>query len=633
MLFGIGLFSDAEVISIPQHDKENAAKRAREIQENQEEYQWSFDTIGATPMVAGVPREENPPIGWISGIANTIFRVLANNLAVKYANSKDDVREQTGKLLYRVGSITASVLQKITLGRLDSKAAANLLDDVSELFEAAFETEGKGVSFEEYKDLFKVFKPDAVAAQDQFLGDDIFGWYRVAGPDPMHIQKLTGDVSEMFPELTDDIFQGVKGFNNDSLKEAQQENRLFYLDFKEFEGLPTGKLPDGTLKEGFHVYAPTSLLAVPKETDDRTTVLPIAIRCGQGNDYPMYTANSAHTDGITWLAAKCTVQVADAVMLEARYHLGRTHLLLEAFICSIHRTLAPTHPLLKLLAVHFEGTHFINYLGSLRLAAPGGTIDVITAPQIETTTSLCIDAIRPPFKFNEWMPDKEFEARGVLDADRLKYPFRDDALKIWKAINDWVHAYVTAYYKSDADVVGDHELANWCREIVDPNMGALPGFGETADGEIKTIKYLVRFVSTLIYIGSVQHAALNFPQGAFMQFVPAMPMAGFSPAPTTAKPFKSIDHWVEEMLPDLTVAQRQLNTAELLAGFQWTCLGEYGRYICYAPDEVQDALKIFKEELSIIGADIQKRNTVERLVGLPVYDFLVPKNIPQSTNV
>lgn len=88
----------------------------------------------------------------------------------------------------------------------------------------------------------------------------------------------------------------------------------------------------------------------------------------------MYTPNAKHTNDVTWLAAKTTVQVADAVIHETRYHLGRTHLMLECFICALHRTLAPTNPLFKFMTIDFQGTAFINYLGSVLLASKGGKI-------------------------------------------------------------------------------------------------------------------------------------------------------------------------------------------------------------------------------------------------------------------
>lgn len=630
MFFGLNLFPLADVVCLPQNE-DDPKQRSAELEENSTRYKWSRDVIPGCPMIDGVPpRPDYPAIGWVEGILRTIFRIISNNLALRYSSSRQELDEEKRHLITKIGAVIFHIIQKITTGSMKSEEVAQVAEEVGSLFGP--DIEGIGTALQDYDDMFKVFKPDVVANLRQFLRDDVFGWYRVAGPSPLHMRKLTTSVSQMFPELDDTILKGISAFEDDNIADMEKEGRLFYLDYKEFDGVTAGKLPDGTSKEGMYVYAPTALLAIPKVRTDRNPILPIAIKCGQGSKYPMYTASSSHTDPITWLSAKITVQVADAVMHETRYHLGRTHLLLECFICAMRRTLAPNHPLHKFLDCHFEGTAIINFLGSLRLAAPGGTIDVITAPPIQTTVALCAEAMRPPFKFNDWMPDREMELRGVLGAN-LHYPYRDDGLKLWEAIQAWVGEYISAYYRSDADVAADKELANWCREIVHPDCGAVSGFGETDDGQVKTVKYLVRFVSLLVYIGSVQHSALNFPQGTLMQYVPAMPLSGFDEAPTTARPYECFEDMVSRLLPSLKIARRQLNTAELLAGFQWTTLGEYGRDLNFAPDQVDDALKKFKENLSKIGAEIQTRNEQERLAGLPVYDFLVPRNIPQSANV
>lgn len=209
----------------------------------------------------------------------------------------------------------------------------------------------------------------------------------------------------------------------------------------------------------------------------------------------------------------------------------------------------------------------------------------------------------------------------MLNAHQLHYPYRDDSLKLWDAIQEWIGADVGAYYKSDSDVAGDYELAAWCREITEPDCGSVPGFGEDGYGKVTTRAYLIRFISAVVHIGSVQHAVVNFPQSTHMQFVPAMPLAGFAPPPTTAEPFKSREEWMAKMLPPLNVAKKQLHTAELLSGFQWTALGEYGIDLNFAPDEADEALKRFKERLGTVGAEIQLRNEKERTAVLPIYDF------------
>lgn len=43
--------------------------------------------------------------------------------------------------------------------------------------------------------------------------------------------------------------------------------------------------------------------------------------------------------------------------------------------------------------------------------------------------------------------------RGVLDADKLPgFHYRDDALKLWQAIQDYIKDILSIYYHSDKDI-------------------------------------------------------------------------------------------------------------------------------------------------------------------------------------
>ncbi len=71
-----------------------------------------------------------------------------------------------------------------------------------------------------------------------------------------------------------------------------------------------------------------------------------------------------------WQAAMSLVQVADGNYHELFVHLGRTHLIIEAFTIATNRCLAESHPVNVLLLPHFEGTLFINNSAAGSLIAP-----------------------------------------------------------------------------------------------------------------------------------------------------------------------------------------------------------------------------------------------------------------------
>src|SRR6185436_3930437 len=101
---------------------------------------------------------------------------------------------------------------------------------------------------------------------------------------------------------------------------------------------------------------------------------------------------------------------------------------------------------------HFEGTLAINELAHLTLLAPGGFVDELLAGTREASLALAADGVRT----------YRVDAADVLP----NYPYRDDALLYWNAIHRWVDGYLRIYYRSEADLAGDLELANWYRELV-----------------------------------------------------------------------------------------------------------------------------------------------------------------------
>ena len=46
-----------------------------------------------------------------------------------------------------------------------------------------------------------------------------------------------------------------------------------------------------------------------------------------------------------------------------------------------------------------------------------------------------------------------FKERGIMDAKKLPgFFYRDDSLKLWEAIKDYVSSILSVYYKSDKDI-------------------------------------------------------------------------------------------------------------------------------------------------------------------------------------
>jgi arachidonate 15-lipoxygenase len=489
-----------------------------------------------------------------------------------------------------------------------------------------------------YRDLFQIVYIPEISKYFQF--DHAFAAQRVAGVNPLVIQRVTQTqpLPAHFP-VSPDHYRQVMG-DADSLETAIAEGRLYLTDYKILETIPTPVMFPENPDEQANVvtkygYAPLALFAVPAGTGDQRELVPIAIQCGQDpNKYPLFTPKSGQWD---WLIAKTIVQIADGNHHELISHLGRTHFFLESFAISTPRQLAHNHPLYLLLTPHFEGTLFINDSALRGLVNRGGTVDKVLFGRLEDSLRVTVGSIRStdtsPFHFDDLMLPQALKARGVDDQTKLPvYPYRDDALELWSGIHAWVKSYLELYYTSDADVQADTELQTWYKELVatGENGGQVVGFGEL-DGQgqrgLRTRAYLINAVTLLIFTGSAQHAAVNFPQAPYMTFGPNMPLAGYKKDAGTQTGATAEDYLT--LLPPLPQVDAQMSMTYVLGSVYYTQLGNYPEGYFSGDTKVAPLLANFQQCLQKIERDIEQRNEQRPIY----YDALLPNKIPQSINI
>jgi arachidonate 15-lipoxygenase len=214
----------------------------------------------------------------------------------------------------------------------------------------------------------------------------------------------------------------------------------------------------------------------------------------------------------------------------------------------------------------------------------------------------------------------------VDDVTRLPvYPYRDDALDLWDAIERFVGEYVALYYR-DADAVADDvELLAWATELGSQDGARL--------GVIKppeTPTELVDLLTFFIFTASAQHSALNYTQWPFMGYVPSMPAAAYAPLADQAHSRRVADFDREyiEMLPTYSQAAGQINLLYLLSGIRYNHLGEY--LPCHFHDlRVVPVLRRFKERLAKVETDSRGRDQSRPVT----YPYLFPSNVAQSVHI
>jgi arachidonate 15-lipoxygenase len=452
--------------------------------------------------------------------------------------------------------------------------------------------------------------------------DDLFGYWRVAGNNPVALRGIQA-LPDNFP-LTDEQYRTVMG--DDALPLALQEKRIYMLDYH--------YLADAVAEEGFlkpedgensaniagYSYAAMALFAVSKTTGK---LMPVAIQCGQipSEDTPLLLP----TNGWGWEMAKYVINAADESEHQLASHLGLTHLLCEAFSLATVRNFQEEHPLYRLLISHFEGTNRINHNAISALLEPYKFVDQLFAAPLDKLLKKVVDA-RMTYDFSEHFLPKALENRGVNDTKALPdYPYRDDGLLIWNAIAEWVSSYINHYYITNDDIIQDSALMAWVNDII--ANGKVKGFRS-----ISTKDELRDTLTMIIFTTSAQHAAVNFTQPAWMMYAPSV--CGTLAAPRPESVNKTHADWLN-MLPGLLRAASKINIYTTLGEVYHGYLGEYigwnGEDIFDPVSEpvIYSYLEDFRNKLSEINTIIEERNKTRPYS----YPFLMPKNIPASINI
>ena len=481
-------------------------------------------------------------------------------------------------------------------------------------------------SLENYNKQFQVIaKPDI---SYHFQEDKYFAYMQVAGANPVMLQQLA-QLDLRLP-ITEDKYSDVANFYgvSDTLNNALAEGRIYLADYTLLDTLVNGTFP----QQQKYISAPLALFAVPPSSYGVRSLFPVAISYQEtsiSNNWILFTPLVTDTDADTWMTAKNIVQMADSNYHELVSHLGRTHLVVEPFVVATNQ-LPDNHNLRNLLKPHLEGTILINYGAHTTLIAPGGGVDELLASSIGSDQTLGAHGAQSYlFNFNDIAFPDTLTSRGVDDASKLPtYPYRDDGLLIWGAIESWVQEYFSLYYSSDSSVLNDPDLQTWASTLISHEGGRLKNFGDDGQGQIKTLDYLVKAVSTIIFTASAQHAAVNFPQKELMMYTPAFPLARYLPVPIDPQQPENFING----LPPLEQALNQINLLYLLGSIYYTNLGNYSASAFTDPN-VTPALDKFQTKLKDIQEQINQRNSNSKGDRIIPYEFLLPTNIPQSINI
>ncbi|XP_068658546.1 linoleate 13S-lipoxygenase 3-1, chloroplastic-like [Aristolochia californica] len=491
-----------------------------------------------------------------------------------------------------------------------------------------------------------------------WLRDDEFARQTLAGVNPVSIQRLESfpPVSNLDPTTygppesairEEHISPQLEGMTVD---QALDEKKLYILDHHDVY-LPF--IDRINAQDGRKAYATRTLFFLTP----KGTLKPIAIELSlphmsQGSSSKrVLTPPSDATTFWMWQIAKAHVCSNDAGVHQLVHHWLRTHACMEPFILSAHRHLSAMHPIFKLLDPHMRYNLVINALARQSLINAGGVIESCFTPG-QYCMEISAEAYRNHWRFDmEGLP-ADLIRRGIALPDPSQphglklliddYPYATDGLLIWSALQNWVRTYVGTYYPTPASVQSDDELQSWYRESVEV------GHADKSDApwwpQLSEPEDLVSVLTTLIWLASAQHAALNFGQYPYGGFVPNRPPLMRRLIPEENDPeylnfIRDPQRYFLCALPSLLQATKYMAVVDTLSTHSpdEEYLGERNQPSIWSGDgRVVEAFHEFAAEIRRIEETIQKRNEDPTLrnrcgAGVLPYELLVPSSEPGVT--
>ncbi|CAD6206286.1 unnamed protein product [Miscanthus lutarioriparius] len=356
--------------------------------------------------------------------------------------------------------------------------------------------------------------------------DEEFAREVLAGVNPMVITRLmefppksTLDPSKYGDHTSTITAEHIeKNLEGLTVQQALDGNRLYILDHHD-RFMPF--LIDVNNLEGNFIYATRTLFFL--RGDGR--LAPLAIELSEPYidggltkaKSKVYTPASTGVEAWVWQLAKAYVAVNDSGWHQLISHWLNTHAVMEPFVIATNRQLSVTHPVHKLLHPHFRDTMTINALARQTLINGGGIFEMTVFPGKYALAMS--SAVYKSWNFTEQGLPADLVKRGVAVADPSSpYKRRAGDLARHRAV---VGEYLAIYYPDDAALRGDEELQAWWKEVREV------GHGDLKDApwwpEMQAVSELASACTTIIWIASALHAAVNFGQYPYAGYLPNRP--------------------------------------------------------------------------------------------------------------
>ncbi|GLT78833.1 hypothetical protein SLA2020_503570 [Shorea laevis] len=393
------------------------------------------------------------------------------------------------------------------------------------------------------------FETPETMDRDKFFWfrDEEFARQTLAGLNPYSLQLVTEWPlkSKLDPEIygpaesaitTEMIEREIKGFM--SVEEAIKQKKLFILDYHDLLLPYVKKVRE---LKGTTLYGSRTLFFL--NPDD--TLRPLAIELtrplinGKPQWKEVFTPSWHSTSVWLWRLAKAHVLAHDGGYHQLVSHWLRTHCCTEPYIIATNRQLSRMHPIYRLLHPHFRYTMEINALAREALINSEGIIETSFTPG-KYSMEVSAVAYDLQWRFDYQALPADLISRGLAVEDPSAphglwltiqdYPFANDGLLLWDALKQWFTDYVNHYYPDASCVESDKELQAWWTEI--RTVGHADKKDEPWWPVLKTPEDLIHIITTMAWVASGHHAAVNFGQYAYGGYFPNRPTIARIKMPT-----------------------------------------------------------------------------------------------------
>ena len=510
-----------------------------------------------------------------------------------------------------------------------------------------------------------------------FHEDGEFGRQIIQGPNSLKLTRVD-ELSLTWQEAIDRGMLPDYAIDNEDLQDVIKDGRLFeVVNSKLLEGVDHGGRYSHKVnlqicaRHTWYVVQADCLFFWSKKRNPLYAFVPVLIRLKYKHEKNDKNKDESPTfwsppepgsyyhdeDGqwqpegahaMSWLLAKMFFRCADWQVYSIGTHFARAHAMSEVFGTSMYRNLPSAHPLFRILQPHFQGIIAINAEARMSLVNPGKNAFAAFMSAGDHLDVLlkhcCVDML----KYKHLVIPQDFEDRGLMDLPQ--YFYRDDSIKLWNILHEYVTEMINLSYSGDVDVKLDNELQNFIREIVE--YGVI-GFSKPESGNfpvhLENKEELATYITAMIFNVSCFHTGVNFQINKYLAYIPNAPPSMIRPPP--AQDEEVTMERIMKSLPKKDVAAIVMAATEMLGKFspierfysQTKASGRKGYFgeNMAVSDKQEEIIGNMTRAMDDLTAEIGRRNDeLEKEHGKQdnfkhflAYNVLSPDNIPLTTEV